>query len=909
MRKLKQVHISGTCQWFLKSPLYLKWRDLSSNSRASDFMWIQGKPGSGKSVLASQIIRDLHSCGGSVVLYIFCKNGEENRDTLESILRNLIFEMLEWSPQKQAFHRLLLNARLNEKSQYALSVEVLWNLLTQMISEVEIMHCVIDGLDECHSSKSNRVSFLSRLVEVFIQRAPRAKLVLISQLHLSESGDHSSFWMDFSIQPSSVRGDIELLALTRIGGSKVLNTHPEKDNLLKQLVARSNGMLLWTELMIKELEAGHWNVTNVLEKPPEGLFEMWRSILERISHSRLGTEKISHTLQLLLAAARPLSHEELALALAVSHGLCQHEDYDSRGDAIAEGRLIVQELSPLLTSMPDDTVQLAHSSLKDYLFYPDTPSASTFSYFNGKDAHARMSSVLITYMSFQSFKSALTGQLQPKYFLLEYATRWLVYHPTRTGVSTQTADILVTFFNTVQGWKWLQRLQETFGISFGHLQLLQSDMASWAESSCFSDKSVYTLSNFLLILAQSRHEIMKSLPNDDLLLLNSMHNLAATFGYQGRWKEAEELQVQVVELHNRALGAEHPDTLISMHNLAWTFDSQGRYKESEKLNKQILEASTRVLGAEHPQTIRSMHNLATTFCGQDRLKEAEEMQVRALRIRERVLGAEHQNTLSSLHNLAWTFNSQGRYKESEELNMKILETSTRVLGAEHPQTLMSMHNPAGQLGNQKRWKEAEDLHGQILEMRTKVLGAEHPDTLMGMHSLAWVFNSQGRYKESEKLNMQILETRMRVLGAEHPHTLMSMHNLAGIFGDQERWKEAEELYLPVLETRTKVLGAEHPATLMSMHNLAITFDRQGRYKESEQLNMQILEMSTRVLGAEHPETLTSMSNLAWNYHALGRRNEAIELMAKVVDLRSKRVGPDHPHTLSSTFFLDEWSST
>ncbi len=45
---------------------------------------------------------------------------------------------------------------------------------------------------------------------------------------------------------------------------------------------------------------------------------------------------------------------------------------------------------------------------------------------------------------------------------------------------------------------------------------------------------------------------------------------------QGRWKEAEELDVQVMETSRRVLGAEHPDTLTSMNNLAWTWKSQGR---------------------------------------------------------------------------------------------------------------------------------------------------------------------------------------------------------------------------------------------------------------------------------------------------------------------------------------------
>lgn len=124
-------------------------------------MWVQGKQGSGKSVIASQIIQDLHSLGDSVIIYVFCKNGEENKNTLESILRNLILGMLKWAATKQALHRVLLNARLNEKSQYAQSIEALRNLLAQMISRIDVTHCVIDGLDECHSSKSERVSLLS----------------------------------------------------------------------------------------------------------------------------------------------------------------------------------------------------------------------------------------------------------------------------------------------------------------------------------------------------------------------------------------------------------------------------------------------------------------------------------------------------------------------------------------------------------------------------------------------------------------------------------------------------------------------------------------------------------------------------------------------------------------------------
>jgi len=51
-------------------------------------------------------------------------------------------------------------------------------------------------------------------------------------------------------------------------------------------------------------------------------------------------------------------------------------------------------------------------------------------------------------------------------------------------------------------------------------------------------------------------------------ILTSMTNHASTFLNQRRWKEAEELCVQVVDTRRRVLGPEHPDILTSMSILA-----------------------------------------------------------------------------------------------------------------------------------------------------------------------------------------------------------------------------------------------------------------------------------------------------------------------------------------------------
>ena len=40
----------------------------------------------------------------------------------------------------------------------------------------------------------------------------------------------------------------------------------------------------------------------------------------------------------------------------------------------------------------------------------------------------------------------------------------------------------------------------------------------------------------------------------------SMGNLAGTYRNQGRWNEAEQLEIQVMDMTKKLLGAEHPDT-------------------------------------------------------------------------------------------------------------------------------------------------------------------------------------------------------------------------------------------------------------------------------------------------------------------------------------------------------------
>ena len=66
----------------------------------------------------------------------------------------------------------------------------------------------------------------------------------------------------------------------------------------------------------------------------------------------------------------------------------------------------------------------------------------------------------------------------------------------------------------------------------------------------------------------------------------------------------------MVELKERVLRPEHPDTLVSLNNPAALLAVGGRHAEAEPLFVRLVDARRRVLGEQHPQTRSAVESLA-----------------------------------------------------------------------------------------------------------------------------------------------------------------------------------------------------------------------------------------------------------------------------------------------------------
>ncbi|KAM7215496.1 P-loop containing nucleoside triphosphate hydrolase protein [Rhypophila decipiens] len=91
---------------------------------------------------------------------------------------------------------------------------------------------------------------------------------------------------------------------------------------------------------------------------------------------------------------------------------------------------------------------------------------------------------------------------------------------------------------------------------------------------------------------------------------------------QGQYEIAERMVDKARRTREKRLGREDEASLQSVLLYASVMKARGRWKEAESLDVQVMETSSRVLGEEHPDTLTSMANLAKrrTMCPGTRAK-------------------------------------------------------------------------------------------------------------------------------------------------------------------------------------------------------------------------------------------------------------------------------------------------
>jgi tetratricopeptide (TPR) repeat protein len=106
-----------------------------------------------------------------------------------------------------------------------------------------------------------------------------------------------------------------------------------------------------------------------------------------------------------------------------------------------------------------------------------------------------------------------------------------------------------------------------------------------------------------------------------------------------------------LEVQQRVLGLEHPETVLCLNNLGRLCYALGKYTEAEHIVTQALASSRETLGAMHPNIAAPLNILSAVNYATRAYEQAAPLLEESLHMRETMLPADHPLTAHVRRNM------------------------------------------------------------------------------------------------------------------------------------------------------------------------------------------------------------------------------------------------------------------
>ncbi|KAL6857583.1 hypothetical protein ACO1O0_005024 [Amphichorda felina] len=214
------------------------------------------------------------------------------------------------------------------------SFEALGTIFVTLLQHIRLanMYCIVDALDECDpDSLESFIQLTQQLQKTIPKNGDKIRFLFTSREYprILASLDHMEVCPRVFVRPQVVAADIRLAMQDDFKKlKKRLDLNEEEGEMLEQaLIDKSDGMFLWVSLAIKEIMTSNSIFTKedlegLIHNLPSGLRGLygkaWAKALELLPAELISLART--VLIWLLLAERPLTIEELTVAVAVQPG-------------------------------------------------------------------------------------------------------------------------------------------------------------------------------------------------------------------------------------------------------------------------------------------------------------------------------------------------------------------------------------------------------------------------------------------------------------------------------------------------------------------------------------------------------------------------------------------------------------
>lgn len=430
----------GSCGWTDDDPDFNSF--LVDESLGPRCLWCTGRPGSGKSVLASSIIQTAQESDFDSAYYFF-RFGDQVKNNLNTLLLSLAYQIASIMPE---YRRRLIRLFEDGLNIPKAAPRLLWQkLFTNTFFKLTLaspLLIAIDGLDECDSS-----SLLLKFLEDFDSFKSSVRILVFSRStqSLSSGFEKLSKRIQVCHHPlEHMKEDLRMYV-----EEEMANMHGDeefKTAIATELVRKADGNFLWANFVLAEVLRCHTQdaVFEALEEVPEELEPLYGRMDSTLAKScRASDRALGKIILTWVACSRhPLNLSDLAEALQPEYANILDLRYT-----------ISRVCGEFVIVNGKGVVSMVHSSARDCLF--QNPNLNY--HISRGSSHQFILTKCVTTLVNASPRIQ-TGQMKSQAFLLYASTSWPFHLEQASEVSDQKSLLLLArFFQSsgVLSWVYL----------------------------------------------------------------------------------------------------------------------------------------------------------------------------------------------------------------------------------------------------------------------------------------------------------------------------------------------------------------------------------------------------------------------------------------------------------------------
>jgi tetratricopeptide (TPR) repeat protein len=272
---------------------------------------------------------------------------------------------------------------------------------------------------------------------------------------------------------------------------------------------------------------------------------------------------------------------------------------------------------------------------------------------------------------------------------------------------------------------------------------------------------------------------------------DSLHWLAQTQHYQGRYEEAERNLRRALAIHRQRLGVRHPSSLQIAMTLGDVQHTRGRLTAAEATLREALGALTG--SGDHGLQATGLRDLGNVLRDRGALAESEAAYREALRIQSGAVAV----AISEVY-FARLLILRGSFAEAEDLLVGNIAGLRQIYGGDHPTIGIALRDLGYLRLEQGRLEEAEECLERAQRVFRGFVHDDHPMVPRAAAIQAEVARRRGRLEESVGLSRATLAQFGRLELGEHPAAIDTCRTLGEALLTLGRHAEAAATVAPCL---------------------------------------------------------------------------------------------------------------